>query len=148
MSVGQCWPFLVFMQPMLLKTLHNIFVPVFRYWWVCFRNTCTHDCSATAVCNNTKGPLYNCTCQPGYSGDGKNCSIGDSSLDWYFMFCFIQLQQWAFFCADWIQSEVNYDLFSVFDHVITTQKNIQCEFIKSGHAFGLYVFRWHNLIIK
>ena len=32
----------------------------------------TSDCSADAVCNNTKGS-YNCTCKPGYSGDGRTC---------------------------------------------------------------------------
>ncbi|PFX31501.1 Signal peptide, CUB and EGF-like domain-containing protein 2 [Stylophora pistillata] len=38
-------------------------------------NECTeelHSCSADAVCTNTKGS-YNCTCNPGYSGDGKIC---------------------------------------------------------------------------
>ena len=33
----------------------------------------THNCSSNAVCNNTKGS-YNCTCKPGYEGDGDNCS--------------------------------------------------------------------------
>ena len=32
----------------------------------------TSNCSADAVCNNTKGS-YNCTCKPGYSGDGRTC---------------------------------------------------------------------------
>ena len=32
----------------------------------------THTCSSDAVCINTKGS-YNCTCKPGYHGDGKNC---------------------------------------------------------------------------
>ena len=32
----------------------------------------TSDCSADAVCNNIKGS-YNCTCKPGYSGDGRTC---------------------------------------------------------------------------
>ncbi|KAM7445026.1 hypothetical protein ABFA07_006413 [Porites harrisoni] len=32
----------------------------------------THTCDANAYCNNTKGG-YNCTCHPGYYGDGKNC---------------------------------------------------------------------------
>ena len=34
--------------------------------------TGTHNCSADAVCNNTKGS-YNCTCNPGYYGDGWAC---------------------------------------------------------------------------
>ena len=33
----------------------------------------THNCSSNAVCNNTKGS-YNCTCKPGYEGDGDNCT--------------------------------------------------------------------------
>ncbi|CAH3188012.1 unnamed protein product, partial [Porites lobata] len=36
----------------------------------CAKNT--HYCGANAYCNNTKGG-YNCTCHPGYYGDGKNC---------------------------------------------------------------------------
>ena len=38
-------------------------------------NECTegsHGCSADAVCINTKGS-YNCSCKPGYSGDGRTC---------------------------------------------------------------------------
>lgn len=30
------------------------------------------NCSIDAVCNNTKGS-YNCTCRPGYSGNGQTC---------------------------------------------------------------------------
>ena len=33
----------------------------------------THNCSSNAVCNNNKGS-YNCTCKPGYEGDGNNCT--------------------------------------------------------------------------
>ena len=33
----------------------------------------THNCSSNAVCNNTKGS-YNCTCKPGYEGDGDDCT--------------------------------------------------------------------------
>ncbi|XP_066025921.1 uncharacterized protein [Pocillopora verrucosa] len=32
----------------------------------------TQDCSENAVCNNTNGS-YNCSCKPGYSGDGRTC---------------------------------------------------------------------------
>ena len=31
-----------------------------------------HSCSADAVCNNAEGS-YNCSCKPGYSGDGWSC---------------------------------------------------------------------------
>ncbi|CAH3191500.1 unnamed protein product, partial [Porites evermanni] len=32
-----------------------------------------HHCDSNAFCNNTKG-FYICTCQPGYTGNGVNCS--------------------------------------------------------------------------
>ena len=32
----------------------------------------SHTCDVNAVCSNTQGS-YNCTCKPGYSGDGKKC---------------------------------------------------------------------------
>ena len=32
----------------------------------------THTCDVNAVCSNTQGS-HNCTCKPGYSGDGKKC---------------------------------------------------------------------------
>ena len=33
----------------------------------------THSCSGLAFCNNTAGS-YNCSCFPGYDGDGFNCT--------------------------------------------------------------------------
>ncbi|CAH3111620.1 unnamed protein product [Porites lobata] len=42
----------------------------------CAKNTRGDTCDANAYCNNTKGG-YNCTCHPGYYGDGKNCEPGD-----------------------------------------------------------------------
>ena len=39
-------------------------------------NECTtnaHNCDANAVCNNTEGS-YNCTCSPGYTGNGTSCT--------------------------------------------------------------------------
>lgn len=35
--------------------------------------TGTHNCSADAMCINTEGS-YNCTCNPGYNGDGRVCT--------------------------------------------------------------------------
>ena len=32
----------------------------------------THSCDANAECINTEGS-YNCTCKPGYQGNGRNC---------------------------------------------------------------------------
>ena len=45
-----------------------------------------HDCHQNATCNsdmNNGGYSYNCTCNPGFFGDGKNCDgklIGKLSL--------------------------------------------------------------------
>ena len=36
----------------------------------CVQNV--HNCGFNAVCNNNPGS-YNCTCSPGYHGDGRNC---------------------------------------------------------------------------
>ena len=33
----------------------------------------THNCSSDAFCNNTHGS-FNCTCKPGFTGDGENCA--------------------------------------------------------------------------
>ena len=35
--------------------------------------TGTHTCQEDATCNNTIG-WYNCTCNPGFDGNGKNCN--------------------------------------------------------------------------
>ena len=36
-------------------------------------DTGKHQCDSHAFCNNTKGS-YNCTCKPGYFGNGFNCT--------------------------------------------------------------------------
>ena len=41
--------------------------------------TNTHNCDIYAVCNNTDG-FHNCTCKPGFSGDGSNCTGNNVSL--------------------------------------------------------------------
>jgi len=53
--------------------------PIVQVWiktlFVLDVNECakgTHNCSADAVCSNSKGS-YNCTCNPGYYGDGWVC---------------------------------------------------------------------------
>ncbi|CAH3154914.1 unnamed protein product, partial [Porites lobata] len=35
--------------------------------------TNAHNCDANAFCNNTQG-FYNCTCSPGYTGNGTSCN--------------------------------------------------------------------------
>ena len=42
----------------------------------------THSCSENAECTNTKGG-YTCTCNAGYTGDGKNCTAGKSNWHVY-----------------------------------------------------------------
>ena len=36
-------------------------------------DTGKHQCDSHGFCNNTKGS-YNCTCKPGYFGNGFNCT--------------------------------------------------------------------------
>ena len=46
----------------------------------------TYVCGSDAICNNTHGS-FNCTCKPGYKGDGKNCTgnfiFMSGLLAWY-----------------------------------------------------------------
>ena len=37
-----------------------------------------HNCHQNAECTNTAG-RYNCTCNAGYTGDGKECTQGTVS---------------------------------------------------------------------
>ena len=36
-------------------------------------STNAHNCGANAFCSNTEGS-YNCTCSPGYNGNGTSCT--------------------------------------------------------------------------
>ena len=47
--------------------------PLFSEIDECF--TGTHSCDANAECINTAGS-YNCTCRPGYHGNGSSCEGG------------------------------------------------------------------------
>ena len=47
-----------------------------RVWFLLDINECatgTHNCSVDAVCSNTK-ETFNCSCNPGYQGDGRKCT--------------------------------------------------------------------------
>ena len=46
----------------------------------------THKCSSNAVCNNTRGS-FNCTCNPRYFGDGRQCKSKKLTLILYFENC-------------------------------------------------------------
>ena len=54
----------------------------------------THNCSSNAVCNNTKGS-YNCTCKPGYEGDGNNCT-GNFFLNLIILYAFESIAVFIF----------------------------------------------------
>ena len=49
----------------------------------------TSNCSADAVCNNTKGS-YNRTCKRGYYGDGNICRLGSISSALFSKLVFVQ----------------------------------------------------------
>ena len=46
----------------------------------------THNCSSDAFCNNTHGS-FNCSCKPGYKGDGQNCTGSIQSPHQMFCVC-------------------------------------------------------------
>ena len=55
---------------------------IFLLWLVSDIDECeagTHNCSAAAVCNNTKG-AFNCTCIQGFVGNGYKCE-GERDLN-------------------------------------------------------------------
>ena len=50
--------------------------------WLADVNECItgeHSCDANADCNNTEGS-FECTCKPGYSGNGVNCTGDCTSI--------------------------------------------------------------------
>ena len=53
-----------------------------------------HNCSSNAVCNNTKRS-YNCTCKPGYEGDGNHCT-GNFFLNFVILYAFESIADFIF----------------------------------------------------
>ena len=51
--------------------------------------TGTSDCNDNADCTNTQGS-YTCSCKPGFTGDGKNCTGKNSYLFVLRCFCFFK----------------------------------------------------------
>ena len=73
--------------PLLNKSKHSIYY--FAEINEC--ETGKHDCDSNAFCNNTEGS-YICTCKPGYTGNGVNCtgkirkwkpSADSTAITWY-----------------------------------------------------------------
>ena len=46
-----------------------------------------HNCDANANCLDTKGS-FACTCKPGYSGNGVNCTGNNSTLVVFIIFSY------------------------------------------------------------
>ena len=65
----RCWCFYIF-----FFLNDNLFL-VICVFFCSDINECVrglHKCSSDAFCNNTKGS-YNCTCKPGFTGNGQEC---------------------------------------------------------------------------
>ena len=45
-----------------------------------------HNCNVNATCNNTIGTFI-CTCNPGYEGDGVNCT-SETNIVIVFFYCY------------------------------------------------------------
>ena len=75
------WPF-----PILENIrLSELVLMIQTFTWFAGVNECItgeHKCdaNANAVCNNTKGS-FQCTCKPGYSGNGVNCTADYISVE-------------------------------------------------------------------
>ena len=52
---------------------YSIIATLLRFSDVNECNTGGHNCHSEAKCNNTIGS-FNCTCNEGYSGDGRSCA--------------------------------------------------------------------------
>ena len=78
-------------RPQLLaakEKLKNPFIQCMPDFFFLDINECEvgkHNCHANAICNNIKGS-FECTCKPGYSGNGVNCTGKNSTSVFFIIF--------------------------------------------------------------
>ena len=65
------------------KSVLIIHMPDFFFADINECETGKHNCHANAICKNTNGSFV-CTCKPGYSGDGVNCT-GENNTSVFFI---------------------------------------------------------------
>ena len=76
----------------------------------------THNCSDNATCINTEGS-FNCSCKPGYRGNGYNCSGWCSVANSFLSFSLYFLS--TFYCKKNCK-DVQVSLFSEFVRLLKT----------------------------
>ena len=79
------------------KRLSKSVLMIQSYTWFAEVNECTtgvNNCDANADCNNTEGS-FECTCKPGYSGNGVHCT-GDYILVKTWIVLMLRLFQYQF----------------------------------------------------
>ena len=96
---NECSTFFIYIK--LIKTRsHHSFFALFPFFFLTDIDECKtylNKCHVNATCNNTYGS-HVCTCKPGYTGDGRNCTGTINNLrsfhicfDYYSNFCLLLL---------------------------------------------------------